>query len=171
MELSEPIALEPLHDVSQFDCGKETLNIFLKSYALVNQKGGSARTYVVLENDAVVAYYSLAPTSVEHVDAPSRITKGQSKHPVPCILLARLAVDRRLQGFGVGKFLFRDSLIRSLRAHELVGGRAFLVHAKDDEAAAFYAKYGIICSPTHTNHLYLLFKDIRAMLLQSQRGQ
>ena len=136
------------------------MNTFLKSYALVNQKGGAARTYVALAGNRVAAYYSLAPTSVEPADAPGRIAKGQPRHPIPCILLARLAVDQSFQGQGLGKFLFRDALIRSLRAHELVGGRAFLVHAKDDEAAAFYAKYGMLPSPTHPNHLYLLFKDI-----------
>ncbi|MCB8933047.1 MAG: GNAT family N-acetyltransferase [Fimbriimonadaceae bacterium] len=164
MELSEPVLLDKSHDISGFDCGKEPLNVFLKNYALANQQGGLARTYVVVSGGKVVGYYSLAPAGVEPVDAPERVRKGQPSHPVPCILLARLAVDKGAQGTGLGKFLFRDAMLRALRAHEQIGGRAFLVHAMDDEAKAFYSKYGMLPSPTHPMHLFLLFKDIRAML-------
>lgn len=73
-------------------------------------------------------------------------------------------MDTSAQGTGLGKFLFRDALLRALKAHELIGGRAFLVHAMDDEAKAFYSRYGMLESPTHPMHLFLLFKDIRAIL-------
>ncbi len=162
--LSEPVLLDQSHDTSGFDCGKEPLNDFLKSFALTNQQGGLARTYVALSDRRVVVYYSLAPAGVEPVDAPERVMKGQPQHPAPCILLARLAVDRSAQGMGLGRFLFRDAMLKALRAHEQIGGRAFLVHAMDDEAKAFYSKYGMLPSPTHPMHLFLLFKDIRAIL-------
>ena len=161
---SEPVLLEKSHDTRGFDCTKESLNVFLKRFALPNQQGGLARTYVVLDDKKVVGYYSLAPAGVEPAEAPERVMKGQPRHPVPCILLARLAVDIHAQGTGLGKFLFRDALLRALRAHEQIGGRAFLVHAIDDEAKAFYSKYGMLPSPTHPMHLFLLFNDIRAML-------
>lgn len=164
MEFSEPVLLDRTHDTSGFDCGKELLDDFLKLFAWVNQRGGLARTYVVLANRRVVGYYSLAPAGVEPAEAPERVMKGQPRHPVPCILLARLAVDQSAKGQGLGKFLLRDAMLRALAAHEQIGGRAFLVHAIDEEAKGFYAKYGMAPSPTHPMHLFLLFKDIRAML-------
>lgn len=162
--LSQPVLLDKSHDTSRFECGKEPLDVFLKSFALTNQQGGLARTYVVLSGKEIAGYYSLAPAGVEPVEAPERVMKGQPRHPVPCILLARLAVDRKAQRTGLGKFLFRDAMLRALRAHEQIGGRAFLVHAMDDEAKTFYSKYGMLPSPTHPMHLFLLFKDIRAIL-------
>jgi GNAT superfamily N-acetyltransferase len=161
---SEPALLAKSHDTSSFDCGKEPLNVFLTNYALTNQQGGGARTYVVAVDERVVGYYSLAPAAVEPQDVPERVLKGQPRHPVPCILLARLAVDKSFHGQGLGKFLFRDALLRAYRAHEQIGGRAFLVHAMDDEAKAFYIRYGVLPSPTHPLHLYLLFKDVKALL-------
>jgi GNAT superfamily N-acetyltransferase len=162
--LSEPVLLDRSHDLTRFDCGIEPLNAFLKLFALANQAGGLARTYVVMSAGNVAGYYSLAPAGVEPAQAPVRVMKGQPRHPVPCILLARLAADLSFQGSGLGKFLFRDALLKALRAHEQIGGRAFLVHALDDGAKAFYMKYGMLESPTDPNHLFLLFKDIRAML-------
>ncbi|HEY3781498.1 MAG TPA: GNAT family N-acetyltransferase [Fimbriimonadaceae bacterium] len=162
--LSEPILLDKSHDCSHFDCGKEPLNTFLGSFALTNQKGGLSRTYIVLSEGKVAGYYSLAPAGVEPAHAPDRVMKGQPQHPVPCILLATLAVDRAAQGTGVGTFLFRDAMLRAFRAHEQIGGRAFLVHAMDEEAKTFYMKYGMLQSPTHQMHLFLLFKDIRNAL-------
>ena len=164
MVFSEPTLLDRSHDCSSFDCGKDPLNVFLKSFALTNQKGGSARTYVTLAKERIVGYYSLAPAGVEPSETPERVRQGQPRHPVPCILLARLAIDRSAQGKGLGKFLFRDGLLRALNAHEQIGGRALLVHAIDDEAKAFYSKFGMLPSPTHPMHLFLLFKDIRQML-------
>lgn len=164
MELSEPTLLDKVHDTEAFDCGKEPLNTFLQRFALENQRGGLARTYVVLSAGKLAGYYSLAPAGVEPSDAPERVMKGQPRHAVPCILLARLAVDKSAQGTGLGKFLFRDAMLKALQAHEQIGGRAFLVHAMDEEAKAFYSKYGMLPSPTHPMHLFLLFKEIRAML-------
>lgn len=161
--ISNPVLLNKSHDFSGFDCGQETLNDFLTQFALANQAGGSARTYVILSDSKIIGYYSLAPAGVEPAEAPERVMKGQPKHPVPCILLARLAVDKTAQGAGLGKFLLRDAMIRALRAHEQIGGRAFLVHAIDQDAKRFYSKFGMLPSPTHPMHLFLLFKDIRAM--------
>lgn len=174
---SAPALLDKGHDVSRFDCGKPPLDLFLQKYALGNQAGGAARTYVVLASDEiasdekgetrserVVGYYSLTPAAVMPEEAPERVMKGQARHPVPCILLARLAVDQSVQGRGLGPSLFRDALLRAFNAHEQIGGRAFLVHAMDEDARRFYEKYGMLPSPTDPLHLFLLFKDIRALL-------
>jgi GNAT superfamily N-acetyltransferase len=112
----------------------------------------------------VIGYDSLAPASVSPEDAPARVMKGQGRYPVPVILMARFAVDRSEQGKGLGKALLRDALRRALQGAEAIGGRAFLVHAKDEDAHAFYQKFGTEESPTNPQHLFLLFKDIRQSL-------
>lgn len=159
--LLAPVLLTKAHEVSGFDCGKSPLNDFLVKYALQNQASGGARTYVMARGSQVIGYYSLAPASVSTEDAPGRVMKGQARHPVPVILMARFAVDHREQGKGLGKALLRDALRRALQGADAIGGRAFLVHAKDEDARAFYEKFGMEPSPTNVFHLFLLFKDIR----------
>ncbi len=162
--LNEPVLLTKSHIFVGFDCGKPPLNDFLMKYALQNQASGGARTYVMSRSERVIGYYSLAPASVSPDDAPARVIKGQGRYPVPVILMARFAIDRGEQGKGLGKALFRNALRRSLAGAETIGGRAFLVHAKDESARAFYLKFGMEESPTNPLHLLLLFKDIRQSL-------
>ncbi len=162
--LGAPVLLTKTHDVSRFDCGKPPLNDYLIRYALQNQASGGARTYVLTRGTRVIGYYSLAPASVVPEDVPARVMKGQGRYPVPVILMARFAVDLTEQGKGYGRALFRDALRRALSGAEVIGGRAFLVHAKDEEARAFYLRFGMEESPTNPLHLFLLFKDIRQSL-------
>ena len=154
------------HDVSAFDCGKEPLDRFLKRYALVNQKANGAQTYVVCRagSDAVAGYYSLTVGGVEHAEAPKRITQGLARHPVPVMLLARLAVNRSEQGHGLGKALLKDALLRTAQAADIAGIRALIVHAKDKEARVFYERFDFEPSPTDPFHLFLLMKDLKALL-------
>lgn len=157
--------LDASHDVDAFDCGKEPLDRFLQRHALVNQKAGSAQTYVVCRGEQRVAgYYSLAVGAVEHADAPGRVSKGLARHPIPVMLLARLAIDRSEQGKGLGKALLKDALLRTAQAADIAGIRALLVHAKDDEARAWYERFDFEQSPTDPYHLFLLMKDLRALL-------
>lgn len=163
--LNEPTLLAKSHIIADFDCGKPPLNDFLTKYALQNQASGGARTYVLTRADErVIGYYSLAPASISPDDAPARVMKGQGRYPVPVILMARFAIDSGEQGKGLGKAMFRNALRRSLAGAETIGGRAFLVHAKDEEARTFYLKFGMEESPTNPLHLLLLFKDIRQSL-------
>ena len=164
-ESLSPIAqLLPIHEVDSFDCGKEPLNGFLKRFALVNQRNESSRTYVASRGQRVVGYYSLAVGSVLHAAAPGRVTKGLARHPIPVMLLTRLAVDRAEQGTGIGKGLLKDALVRTVQAADIAGIRALLVHAKDEEASAWYLKYDFEASPTDPLHLFLLLKDIRSIV-------
>lgn len=170
----EPVALPTLlareHELAEFDCGKAPLNDFLSKYALQNQASGGARTYVLTRGQRVIGYYSLAPASVAPDHSTARVMKGQGRYPVPVILMARFAIDLREQGKGYGKILFRDALQRALFGAEAIGGRAFLVHAKDDEARAFYERFGMEASPTNPLHLFLLFKDIRKSLDSARKS-
>ncbi len=160
--LRGPVLLEKGHDVSGFDCGATPLNDYLRKYAWQNQQNRSARTYVVLRADRVVGYYSLAAASVQREEATARVTKGLAKHPIPVVLLARLAVDQAEKGKGLGAALLKDALLRSLQAADIIGCRAVLVHAKDQGAQAFYRKFGFESSPIDEFHLFLLMKDIKA---------
>ncbi len=162
-----PASPEPLgadHELKPFDCADEALNAYLKRYAMANQLAGAARTYVAHRARVVIGYYSLAACSVETPQAPARVAKGLARHPIPATLLARLAVDRREQGQGIGASLLQDALLRHLQAQTIIGSRAVLVHAKDDAAASFYGKFGFEPSPADPRHLYLLTKDIRRTL-------
>ena len=165
MSLALPALITAEHQVETFDCGKESLNQYLKRFALTNTAAGVARTYVTATEDAVMAgYYSLAAGSVERATVPQRVAKGIPQHPVPVVLLARLAVGQRFQGKGIGKGLLRDALKRASSAAVVIGIRAVLVHAKDREAAAFYQGSGFSPSPTDPLHLMLLIKDLRRTL-------
>ncbi|NTU54515.1 MAG: GNAT family N-acetyltransferase [Chlorobiaceae bacterium] len=158
--------LASTHDVSAFDCGNQALNQFMQRFALVNQKANSAQTYVSCEEETsrIAGFYSLAVGSVEQSAAAGRLGKGLGGHPVPVMILARLAVDRQFQGFGLGRALLKDALLRTAQAAEIAGIRAILVHAKDDAARNWYLQWGFESSPTDPYHLFLLIKDLLAIL-------
>lgn len=156
--------LRPEHPIEDFDCGREELNRYLLRYAWANQQAGAAQTYVGLVADAVVGYHTLAVGQVTREEAPERLTKGLARHPVPIMLLARLAVDRRWHGQGIGKALLRDAMQRTVQAADIAGIRAFAVHAKDEEARSFYQKFDFIPSPTDPMHLFILLKDVRRII-------
>lgn len=162
--LTGPEPLNELHDVRIFDCGKQELTEWLRRYALQNHRAGASRAYVVQRGRRVVGYYAVAAASVEVEEAPARVKKGLARHPIPVILLARLAVDVSEQGHGLGGALLRDALIRIASAADEIGARAVLVHAKDDEAKRFYQHYDFEPSPTDPLHLFLLMKDLREAL-------
>ena len=159
--LRSPVPLTRRHNHGSFDCGSEPLNTYLKQFAWANQQAGAARTYVATYGHRVVGYYMLAYGSVEHEQASPRVRKGLARHPIPVMVLARLAVDRSHQGQGLGKGLLRDALLRTLQAADIAGLRAVLVHAKDENAKEFYSRFGFEPSPVDEFHLMLLLKDLR----------
>ena len=150
--------------VESFDCGQPALNQFLQRFALVNQKSNSAQTYVSCRTGSVAGFYSLAVGSVEPSSAALRVIKGIPQHPVPVMILARLAVDLQHQGVGLGQALLRDALMRTAQAADIAGIRALLVHAKDAPARQWYLNWEFEPSPSDPFHLFLLMKDIKAML-------
>ena len=150
--------------VDRFDCGQSALNQFLQRFALVNQKSNSAQTYVSCHSGQVAGFYSLAVGSVEPASAAPRVTKGIPLHPVPVMILARLAVDLQHQGAGLGKALLKDALLRTAQAADIAGVRALLVHAKDETARQWYLNWEFDPSPSDPFHLFLLMKDIQAVV-------
>jgi GNAT superfamily N-acetyltransferase len=150
--------------VDTFGCGQMALNQFLQRHALVNQKANSAQTYVCCQDDVVVGFYSLAVGSVDPQAAPSRVMKGLARHPVPVMILARLAVDQEHQRKGLGQALLKDALLRTAQAADIAGIRCLLVHAKDGEARRWYESWEFEPSPTDPYHLFLMLKDLKRLL-------
>jgi GNAT superfamily N-acetyltransferase len=150
------------HAIDAFDCGREALNRFLIRYAFQNQRAGASQTYIALAEEEIAGYYTLVVGQVEYAEAPERLTKGLAHHPVPIMLLARLAVAASWQGQGLGSGLLKDAMLRTLQAAEIAGIRAFAVHAKDDAARSFYDLFDFIASPSDPYHLFRLLKDVRA---------
>ena len=170
MSYRRPEPLTKAHALSDFDCGKPPLNEWLRRHAFTSQAAGSARVFVTtVDGERIVGYCALAAAHVEPNAATGRLRKGQPKHrPIPIVLLARLAVELGHQGRGLGLSLLRDAMLRSHRAAEQIGLRAMLVHAKDDEARAWYERHGFEPSPTDPLHLILLMKDLRAFLARAR---
>lgn len=160
-QLAGPVPLERRHKTGGFSCGKPELDDYLKRYALTNQRKGGGRTYVALRDLRVVAYYTLAANSVLPEDAPESVTQGLGRYPVPVILLARLAIDDTERGRGLGAAMLKDALRRALSAAEVIGARAVLTHAKDEDARNFYERFDFIASPKNALHLFILMETIR----------
>jgi GNAT superfamily N-acetyltransferase len=151
------------HAVDLFDCGEPALDRFLARFAFPNQQANASQTYVGLSDDTVIGFYTLVVGEVTHAEAPERLVKGLARHPVPIMLLARLAVARDWQGKGIGAGLLRDAVLRTLQAADIAGIRALAVHAKDDAARAFYRRFDFVESPTDPLHLFALIKDLRGL--------
>jgi GNAT superfamily N-acetyltransferase len=154
------------HHVDPPDCGQEALNRFLVRYAFQNQQAEASQTYVALMGHEVVGFYTLVVAQVEYDDAPQRLGKGLARHPITLMLLARLAIATSRQDKGLGSGLLKDAMLRTLQASDIAGIRAMAVHAKDDDARAFYERFGFVTSPTDPYHLFVLLKDVRAILKQ-----
>lgn len=156
--------LTRLHAVEVFDCGSEPLNRYLAKYALTNQLANAAQTYVALSGGAILGFHSLAVGEVSHSDAPERLVKGLARHPVPVMILARLAVHKNWQGKGIGAGLLKDAVLRTLQASEIAGIRAIVVHAKDEAAQSFYKRFNFSEGLGDPMHLYALTKELRALV-------
>ena len=144
MKRPEPITADQVF--GEFDCGRPVLDGWLVSRALRNEQEGGSRTYVVSDDGMVIGYYCLAAGSVMHRAVPGRIRRNMPE-PIPVVLLGRLAVTRSHQGRGIARALVRDAVLRTLQAAEIAGIRALLVHALDEDAAAFYRHLGFVESP------------------------
>lgn len=167
---SQAAPLTPIHklsaedDADSFDCGREELNRFLKKFALANQAANAAQTYAVCRGKRVAGFYSLAAGSVAPEHAPARAAKGLAAHPIPVMVLARLAVDQSEQRSGIGKALLKDALLRTAQAANIAGIRAIVVHAKDEEACRWYEQFDFEPSPTDPLQLFLLLKDLKKLI-------
>lgn len=139
--LSAPEPLGPQHDVSHFSSGVPALDAWLRSKARLNEARGGARTYVACDGVRVAGFYSLAASSVERRRVSSRVGRNMPE-PIPVILLGQLAVDTAYQGHRLGSDLLIDAARRALAAADLIGARAIVVQAINDQAGSFYGRFG-----------------------------
>lgn len=155
--------LDRSHAVEAFASASEPLNIFLRRHALQSQTSNAAQTYVAAIGELVVGYYSLTVGQVTYDDAPERLGKGLAHHPIPVMILARLAVDTGWSGRGLGSALLKDALRRTAAAADIAGIRAVVVHAKDDDARRFYQHFDFTEFEGEPFHLYLLMKQVKQL--------
>jgi len=170
--LLPPEPLADSHEIEEFECGESSLDGWLRKRARANQASGASRTYVVCVNARghedsttarVVAYYSLASGAVIVRSAPGRFRRNMPD-PIPVVVLARLAVERRWQGRGIGRGMFRDAARRVAHAADVIGIRDIVVHAISEEARDFYLALGFDASPVEPMTLMVTLSDIRAAL-------
>jgi GNAT superfamily N-acetyltransferase len=159
-------SIEPLnrsHERGEFSCGKGPLDNFLRSLVSQYEKRRLGRTYVVVRRGEkrVLGYYTLASGAVSFENFPQQVNKKLPRHPIPVILLARLALDQSVQGQGLGRFLLIDALRRCLSLAEQLGVHAVEVDAIDDEAKAFYERYGFTALHDNPRHLFLAISTIK----------
>jgi GNAT superfamily N-acetyltransferase len=163
ISLVEKLAIH--HKVRDFKCGKNSLDLFIRKYALVNQRADSSQTYVVHLENLVMGYYSLVFSSVRQEDSPAPIQSVMpASYPVPVMLFARFAVDRKMQGQGIGTSLLKDAFLRTVEASQIGGLAAILVDAIDDKMVAFYKNYGFEECPAGERRLMITIRDVRTHL-------
>jgi hypothetical protein len=160
--LKAPARLTSAHDLSHFNCGQPTLDDWLKSNALQSE-GRTARTYVVCEHDIVVGYYCISTGSVERRALPSKLKRAQGlPNQIPIAIIGRLARQSGMQWKGLGGDLLQDALTRIVAAAEIIGVRAVLVHALDEDAAGFWKANEFIESPIGSGTFFLSIETIKA---------
>jgi GNAT superfamily N-acetyltransferase len=161
--LSAPCLLSEEHETAGFASGEASLDDWLVRRALPNQRAGASRTFVVSQGRRVVAYYALAAGAIACASAVGRVRRNMPD-PVPMAILARLAVDRSMQGKGLGRLLFRDAALRVMSAAESIGVRGLLTHAISPDAAAFYRALGLEATPSEPQTFMITLPDLRAAL-------
>ncbi len=164
MAISKPEVLHDKHLLEQFDCGNPSLNEWLLRHARQAQSSGSAKTFVVSDDNIVIGYFSLTVGQVKTYEAPEIIRQGMGQYQIPVVILARLAVSINHQGLGIGVGMLQDAIRRTLMISEQVGIRALLTHPIDDRASNFYERFGFISSPVREKQLVLLLKDARKLM-------
>lgn len=165
-----PWTFEPLadqHDRSSFDCGVPVLNDWLRQRAGQFDRRDLARTYVAVRpaETAVIGYYALSSHSVRYEFLPADQAKGLPRLDVPVALIGRLAVDRAMQGQGLGAELLIDAFRRIEMLADEIGIRAVEVDAINDAAKRFYQKHGFVTLLDDPNHLFLPMRVVRALKL------
>lgn len=141
----EPIARH--HDRKSFDCGSAELNDYLMRFARQNHASGGAKTFVAVahaEEARVLGFYSISPGAIEFARVPGTLTRKLGRYDVPVYRLGRLAVDRSVQGHGLGGDLLLSASARGLAVAAEVGGVALAIDAKDDGAARWYGRFGAV---------------------------
>lgn len=160
------IQASDLHLSEKFDCGTPVLDQWLRVHAWTNHQSGSSRVYLSIDNDAslIAGFYCLSARFRRACRRSARVAKGLARHPIPVVLIGRLAVDRHYAGRGLGRFLMRDAYHRIVQTADTIGTRAIIVQAKTADAAEFYRRLGFEPSRTNSMLFFQLLKDVRKSL-------
>lgn len=162
--------LESHHRLEGFDSGNEVLDSWLRRHALAAQQMDTARTFLLLSADGeVVGYFSLTMGSVLRQDAPAKLVRGLPGYPIGTVLLARLAVGRRLQGRGIGGLLLAEALRKAVAAGDAAAARLVVVDAIDEDAARFYGRHGFVALPEQPLRLFRRMKDVQRSLEETSQ--
>jgi GNAT superfamily N-acetyltransferase len=157
--VGEPEHLTGDHNASEFDSGVPELDVWLRRRALANEASGASRTYVISASGRVVGYYALATGAVTQAHATGRVRRNMPE-PIPVMVIARLAVDRKYQHQGLGAALLKDALLRTVQAASIAGIRAILLHAISDDARRFYERAGFVSSPVDRLTMMVTLADV-----------
>lgn len=166
--MTPPEPLRPSHDLSGIDCGRASMNDWLRQRALKWQSNNGARVVVLADGGAVLAYYALSSGAVRRAEVPKAMGRN-TPDPLPVILLGRLAVDRRWHGQGVARDLMLDAFDRTYAVSRQVGVVALVVHALDEGLAGFYEKFGFRRSPQAGEEL-TFFKPLKDIAAEIEGG-
>lgn len=167
--------LEEFDQVEAFDCGDDPLNNYLKRHAWANQQKSSLGvTYVAIDEGAprtVLGYFTLATASVPRDAFPRKYVRGLPPYDLPLILLARLAVDRRFSGKGLGRALISEAFKIALRVADDVGCRCIITDAYR-QRTDWYARYGFVplegAAETGPQRMFLDIRTLRLALKQAE---
>lgn len=152
-----------------FDCGIDELDDYIKKYATQNQKKGVARTFVAIpeEGEKVVnGYYSVRMDKIEFEVIPEKYKKGLPRYPLPAMLIAKLAVDKSMQGTGLGKKLLMQCFRKAISLSSEVGVFAITVDAINEQARQFYLKFGFIPLEDNKLSLFIPMKTVLTVFEQ-----
>ena len=161
----EPIG--KAHARHAFDCGEPALNEFLQRHARKSHILGGAKTFLAIDDadcKTILGFYSLSPAALAYTRTPELVRRGLARHDVPCFRLARLAIDRRIQGLGLGGQLLLAAGRRCVLAAAEVGGVAMLIDAKNDRVARWYSSYGAVALADAPLTLVMPLATIKAAL-------
>jgi GNAT superfamily N-acetyltransferase len=155
--------LQKSHDRAAFNCGKPPLDAFITRFATQYEKRELARTFVLVEDDRprVLGYYSLAASSAPFESLPPDLGQRLPHHPIPAVLLARLAVDQTAHKQGHGARLLRDAIVRILGIADVIGVYLLVVDAIDEEAAGFYERFGFTRFADQPDRLFIPVETLR----------
>jgi GNAT superfamily N-acetyltransferase len=150
------VPISKAHQKAPFDCGYPELNDYLRHYALKNDRLSIGKTFVAVDvKKGLVGYVTLASAQVEAPKLPETLRSRLPRYPVPAFRIAKLAVDTRYQGVGVGSWLLRRALEKALSVSTEVGVYVVIVDAIDEKAKGFYLKYGFVAFAKYPLTLFL----------------
>jgi len=167
MTSDEPLVIEAIsssHDRKNFSCGTPALDSYIRQQARQDIKRRISRVFVARSHEhplTILGYYTLSSLSIALDALPGEIARKLPRHPIPAVLLGRLAVDENARGTGIGKMLLMDAITRTLTVSSEIAIYAMVVDAIDAKAQTFYQQYGFLPLSQDSRRLFLPLKSIQ----------